>query len=78
MKLTPIEKKIVPTSRGRAEEYRELLKEFVDSDMQTARVDEIGALKVETLYAGLKNVVGKGAYPVRVVKAQRSIYLVRI
>lgn len=78
MKLTAIEKRRVPIGRGRATEYRELIDEFLSSDMESARIDELGDIKLESLYAGMKNYIGKSNSHCRVVKAGRAIYLVRI
>lgn len=78
MKLTPIEKKRVPIGKGRSVEYRELIDEFLSSEMESARIDELGELKVESLYTGLKNYIGKSNSHCRVVKAGRAVYLVRI
>lgn len=78
MKLTAIEKKVIPIqTRGRTEEYRELLTEFAESDMESARIDELDG-QVDSIYSGLKRVVESGHFHIRVVKANKEVYLIKI
>lgn len=78
MKLIPIEKKRVPIGKGLTQEYIDLINDFLDSDMESARIEDTGDVKCDTLYNGLKRVVGKNNFRCRVVKAGHDIYLVRI